>query len=173
MIIKQLRDEDFTNYRLPSMVVGFPSCTFKCEKECGCKGMCQNSELAISPEIEITPKAIVDRYMSNPISKAMVCGGLEPFDSFDDLIHLLAEFRSVTNDPFIIYTGYTKDELKYMTYYTFWSHGKVEWSYLEQLQKFSNIIIKFGRYIPNQELHYDEVLGISLASSNQYAEKIS
>ena len=47
MIIKELRDEDFTNYKLPSMVVGFPSCTFKCEKECpGCKGMCQNSSLA-------------------------------------------------------------------------------------------------------------------------------
>ena len=61
MIIKQLRDEDFTNYHLPSMVVGFPSCTFKCEKECGCKGMCQNSELATSPSINITYDEIIKK----------------------------------------------------------------------------------------------------------------
>lgn len=29
------------------------------------------------------------------------------------------------------------------------------------------------RYIPNQEKHYDEVLGIYLASDNQYAEKLN
>ena len=39
--------------------------------------------------------------------------------------------------------------------------------------KWENIIIKFGRYIPNQEKHYDDVLGIELASDNQYAEVIS
>ena len=38
---------------------------------------------------------------------------------------------------------------------------------------FPNIIIKFGRFIPNQEGHYDEVLGINLASKNQFGEKIS
>ena len=37
----------------------------------------------------------------------------------------------------------------------------------------NNIIIKFGRFIPNQQSHYDAVLGIKLASSNQYAERIS
>ena len=37
---------------------------------------------------------------------------------------------------------------------------------------FKNIIIKFGRYVPNQKEHYDEILGINLASSNQYAEVI-
>lgn len=173
MIIKQLKDEDFTNYRLPSMVVGFPSCTFKCEKECGCRGMCQNSELAKSEEFELTPKDIVDRYMSNPITKAMVCGGLEPLDSFQDLYRLLCEFRSATTDDFVIYTGYTKDELKYMSYINHYSFGKIEYSYLERLMKFPNVIIKYGRYVPNQTPHYDEILGISLASDNQYAEKIS
>lgn len=39
--------------------------------------------------------------------------------------------------------------------------------------KWKNIIVKFGRFIPNQHPHYDEVLGINLASDNQYAEKIS
>ena len=169
MIIKELRDEDFTNYKLPSMIIGFPSCTFKCEKECpGCKGMCQNSELVKAPDIEISAKAIVDRYMSNPITKAMVCGGLEPFDSWEDLFNLLTEFRFRCNDDFIIYSGYTKSELEEMKFPE-WSNA----SYIFRLKMFSNIIIKYGRYIPNQESHYDEILGINLASSNQYAEKIS
>ena len=33
MIIKQLIDEDFVNYKVPSMFIAFPRCTFKCEKE--------------------------------------------------------------------------------------------------------------------------------------------
>ena len=37
----------------------------------------------------------------------------------------------------------------------------------------SNIVIKYGRYIPGQTPHYDEVLGVKLASDNQYAERIS
>ena len=36
-----------------------------------------------------------------------------------------------------------------------------------------NIIIKYGRFIPDQQPHYDEILGVNLASSNQGAEKIS
>ena len=38
---------------------------------------------------------------------------------------------------------------------------------------FRNIIVKFGRFIPDQESHYDEVLGVNLASNNQYAKKLS
>ena len=173
MIIKGLRDEDFLQYKLPSMFIAFPSCTFKCEKECNCKGMCQNSTLAKAPSIELSAKDIIDRYNTNPISKALVLGGLEPFDSFQAVLELLAEYRKVTNEPFIIYTGYRKDEIKSMTYCTHWSHGKVEYSYLEQLMHYPNIILKFGRYVPNQTPHYDEVLGVELASDNQYAEKIS
>ena len=44
---------------------------------------------------------------------------------------------------------------------------------INNLKQFPNIIIKFGRFIPNQQSHYDEVLGINLASDNQYAKKIS
>ena len=45
--------------------------------------------------------------------------------------------------------------------------------YIDKLKAFPNIIVKFGRYIPNHEKHFDEVLGIYLASDNQYAERIS
>ena len=33
------------------------------------------------------------------------------------------------------------------------------------------VIVKFGRFRPNQEKHYDEVLGVYLISDNQYAKE--
>ena len=32
--------------------------------------------------------------------------------------------------------------------------------------------MKFGRYIPNKKKHYDPVLGVYLASNNQFGEKL-
>ena len=84
--------------------------------------------------------------------------GLEPFDSWNDLIKLVDCLRRSTNDDIVIYTGYNKEEII----------NKVC-----LLSNYKNIIIKYGRYITNQEKHYDEVLGVYLASSNQYAERIS
>ena len=156
--IKQLLDEDFVNYKKPSMFVGFPSCTWKCEKECGQK-MCQNKELALSPDIEVPYETIVNRYMQNPITKAVVMGGLEPFDNWEDLVNLIHEFRKHTQDFIVIYSGFFLSEI----------NDKVE--YLRQ--NYDNIIIKFGRFVPNKEPYYDEVLGIKLVSPNQYAERIS
>ena len=158
MIVKEIRDEDFTSYKKPSMVIGFPSCTFKCERECGCRGMCQNTTLATAPDINISFDKIVDRYLSNPITKAIIMAGLEPLDSWDDLRELITQFRLKTTDDLILYTGYNKEEIQDM----------VDW-----LGQFANIIIKFGRFIPNQQPHYDEVLGVKLASDNQSAERIS
>ena len=79
MIIKGLLDEDFVNYCKPSMVLFFPHCTFKCEKDCG-QRVCQNGTLANSPNITIDDNKVCARYLSNPITKAIVCGGLEPMD---------------------------------------------------------------------------------------------
>ena len=157
MVIKQLLDEDFVNYKKPSMFVGFPSCTWKCDRECG-KKVCQNGTLATTPNIEIEVKTIVDRYINNPITKAVVFGGLEPMDSFGDVIELISQFRQVAQDDIVIYTGYYKEEIK---------------DYIKAISVFPNIVVKFGRYICNQEKHYDEVLGVYLASSNQRGEKIS
>ena len=158
MRIKGLVEEDFVNYKKPSMFIIFPYCTFKCDKEAGCT-VCQNSALANEPVIEITPIEIVSRYVKNPITKAVVFGGLEPFDSIW-LLRLIIEFRKYTNDEIVIYTGYTEEELE-------------EDGILTAIKKYDNIIIKFGRFIPNQEKHYDELLGVELASSNQYARRIS
>lgn len=157
MNIKQLIDEDFTNYKKPSMFIGFPKCNFKCEKECGLR-VCQNGILATSPMMDVDLQSIVDRYIKNDITKAIVVGGLEPFDSFNDLLNLIIEVRNYVEDDIVVYTGYYKEEIIDM---------------IETLKCFKNIVVKFGRYIPNQQPHYDEVLGVNLASDNQYAEKIS
>ena len=157
MLIKGILEEDFVNYKKPSMFISFSSCTWKCEKECGRK-VCQNGTLATTPNINIGVKTIVNKYINNPITKSIVCGGLEPFDTFDDLLRLIAYLRVSTDDDIVIYTGYYKEEIA----------DKVA-----LLSKYKNIVIKYGRYIPNQEKHYDEVLGVYLASPNQYAEKIS
>ena len=139
------------------MLIGMPYCTFKCDKECG-QQVCQNSALATTPNIEINPMDLIARYENNNLTQAVVFGGLESFDSWADLYNFIFLFRSVSDDDIVIYTGYTKCEIV----------DKVK-----QLEQFPNIIIKFGRYIPNQQPHYDEVLGVDLASDNQYAERIS
>ena len=159
MIVKEIRDEDFTSYKKPSMVIGFPSCTFKCERECGCKGMCHNSSLATAPDIEISIENIVNRYLQNPITKAIIFGGLEPMDSWSNMVNLIDEFRKYTEDDIVVYTGYKMDEICKKTY---WLGNK-----------YKNIIFKLGRFIPNQQSRYDEILGINLASNNQYAVRIS
>lgn len=159
MRIKGLVDEDFVNYKKPSMFIIFPYCTFKCEKEAKVH-CCQNSELACSPIIEISTENIIERYISNKITKSIVCGGLEPMDSFDDLSQLLYSFRDKSEDDFVIYTGYTKQECE--------QNG-----WISVLSKVPNVIIKFGRYIPNSTSHYDDILGINLNSEGQFAERVS
>lgn len=158
MIIKGIIDEDFINYKKPSMVIEFPYCSFKCDKECG-QQVCQNSSLVKAENIDINPIQLVHRYLTNPITKAIVCQGLEPFDSFEDLLEIIQELRHnyLNNDDVVIYTGYIKEEVQ---------------TQINELSKFNNIIIKFGRFIPNQSSHFDETLGVQLASPNQYAERL-
>lgn len=157
MLIKQLIDEDFVNYKKASMVIGFPRCSFKCDKECG-QPVCQNGALANSPDISISIDRLVERYINNPITEAIVYQGLEPLDTWENVLELTDAFRQQTNDDIVIYTGYTKCEIR----------DKVE-----ELKKYKNIVMKYGRYVPNEKTHYDKVLGVDLASDNQYAEKIS
>lgn len=159
MKIKGIKDEDFVNYRKCSMFIIFPYCTFKCDKESGCN-LCQNSHLAQEPTIETTVDYILRRYKDNPLTSAIVCGGLEPFDTPGDLFELIDTAREWCgiNDDIVIYTGYTEEELQSNPHFKY-------------ITEYPNIIIKFGRFIPNEEPHYDEVLGVKLASNNQYARR--
>ena len=157
MLLKGIIDCDTINYKKLSMVLEFPYCNFKCDRECG-KQVCQNSKLASAPNIEVDSANLITRYINNPITQAICCQGLEPFDSFKDLYMFITLFRSVSNNDVVIYTGYEKKEIEHK---------------IDMLRIFPNIIIKFGRYIPNQQSHYDDILGVKLASDNQYAERIS
>ena len=154
MKLKGLVDYDICNYKEPSMFLIFPYCTFKCDKECG-EPVCQNSALAREPIIEIETIEVVQRYLNNSLTHAVVCGGLEPFDSWEELKYFTALFRFYSEDPIIIYTGYTEQELT---------------EPINFLQEIDNVIVKFGRFIPNSPHIYDAVLGVELASNNQYAK---
>ena len=157
MLVKDIIDNDIVNYKDISMFIIFPYCTtFKCGKE-----LCQNSKVALMPNIDISIDSIIERYISNPISKAIVCGGLEPFDSWNDLYQLVTNFRDNNiKDVIVIYTGYTAEEIN-------------DKGYIDILKKYPNIIIKFGRFVPNQLHYYDDLLGVELTSSNQYSMRIS
>lgn len=157
MILKGVVDEDFVNYRKPSMFIAFPNCTFKCEKESGVR-CCQNGALANAANITISINDLVSRYKNNKITEAIVLGGLEPLDSLYDLEKLIQSFRDVTNDDIVIYTGYTEKE------------AAVPLT-LIGLYRYENIIVKYGRFVPDSQQVYDEVLGVNLASSNQYAKR--
>ena len=159
MKIKGLNEYDIINYKEPSMFIIFPSCTFKCDKECG-QNVCQNSALAKEPIINITDRSIINRYLSNPLTHALVCGGLEPFDNFEELKLFIHNFRLYSLDPIIIYTGYKEDEIEDLV------------ALLKEENLRGVLIIKFGRFIPNSPHIFDEVLGVELASNNQYAKVI-
>ena len=182
MKLKGVIDEDFLNYKKIAMTLEFPYCSFKCDKECG-QQVCQNSELAAAPSIEVDIDNLIVSYLHNPLTDAVVCQGLEPFDSWEDLYTFIDTFRKSCKHDIVIYTGYTKEELKManVTIYQFAKNREgtplvripTIHSPLTILKNYDNIIIKYGRYIPNQPSRYDSVLGVTLASDNQYAERIS
>lgn len=133
-------------------------CDWKCCIEAGLDiSVCQNQSLVNSPTKDIDNNFIYDLYINDPITRAVVIGGLEPMLQIDEVVDLIGTFRrNGCNDPFVIYTGYNADEIR---------------SSLDRLRD-KRVIVKYGRYVPGQKPHYDEVLGINLASDNQYAEKL-
>ena len=155
LTLKGVLDYDCTNYKEPVLTLEFPFCDFKCDR-LNCCDICQNLPLADEPNINISYESIWKMYSENPLTKAICCQGLEPFDSQPQLLDFIEYIRygCQCNDPIVIYTGYEKWEL----------------NCLDLLKDYGNIIIKYGRFIMNQDPHYDEVLGVKLASNNQYAE---
>ena len=78
---------------------------------------------------------------------------------FEDIISFVKYFREHgCDDDIVIYTGYYENEIK---------------DKIDILKQYKNIVVKFGRYIPNDTEHYDSVLGINLANKEQYGKKIS
>lgn len=161
MRVKTIVDEDFVNYKKPAMFIGTISCGGKCCIEAGIPlSVCQNDGWRSCAPVVLSDREICMRYLNNPLTSAVVIGGLEPFEQTNELYKLLWMLREVfhCSDDVVIYTGYTEDEIT---------------EEVKRLSEFENIIIKFGRFRPNQTPHHDEILGIDLVSDNQYAVKIS
>lgn len=161
MRIKDVMDECFQDYKKTSMLISVAGCDWKCCKEADIPiGVCQNSDLAKQKDIEISANELIERYLKNPISKAIIFAGLEPMLQFDEITAFINALRYKYNchDDVVIYTGYYPEEVAFEIKY---------------LSTFENIIVKFGRYIPNRPNRYDDVLGVELISDNQYAVKIN
>lgn len=131
--------------------------------KCG-KEICQNTTLREAPDICANTEMLVEAYVENPIANAIVFGGLDPMDTPKQAYQLVRDFRKLTEDDIVIYTGFTKEEIL--------SIANLR-KYYEKILQYKNIYFKFGRYIPGQEPHLDNVLGVKLASDNQYGEQVS
>lgn len=159
MRVKNIVSDDFVNYKKPSMFVSTCFCNWKCCLENGMEiSVCQNSPLANMPVVDISNEEMISVYDKSIFHSSVVFGGLEPFEQFAELYSFICDFRKKHNDDIVIYTGFNKEEIS---------------ACIDRLKEFNNIIIKFGRYIPNSEKRFDNILGVTLASLNQYAEKIS
>ena len=158
--VKSIVDETFQDYKKASMFISFPKCDFKCFRDLGLPPYgCQNFNIINMKNIELKISSIFQRYIKNQITESIVLGGLEPFLSFDEVYNLISYFRlNDCNDDFVIYSGYYPDEIE---------------NEINNLKKFKNIIVKFGRYIPNANSKYDEILGVTLVSDNQFSIKIN
>lgn len=154
MRVKAIKDEDFVNYKLPCMYIATCFCDWKCCREANIsKSVCQNNGVASLPTIDISAESIFRRYINNPITESVCIAGLEPMYQFKEMVEVIKYFREHgCNDKFVIYTGYDAKEIT---------------DQIEVLRKLKNVVIKLGRYIPGHEPHYDEVLGVKLASNNQ------
>lgn len=174
MRIRAIKPDDFTNYHDPegwsSLFVGMGACDWKC---CIAAGIpietCQNSELARAPIVEVDATDLLRRYALE--SGSVVVGGLEPFNDMGSLKELATAYRNFVDyidsektelDKFVVYTGYNPDEV------------------IDSVEEIYNIvktrltfIVKFGRFVPGHKPHADKVLGVDLASDNQYARVIT
>lgn len=155
MLVTNIKEDDIVNYKKISMFVGMPYCSGKCWKELGLDcSICQNHKLHETKPIEISVKDLILRFDSCLLANSIVFGGLEPLDSYDDLLEFIKEFRKEHDDDIVIYTGYKEEEIE---------------DKIKELSVYKDIIIKVGRYIPNRKWRYDPILSVILASDNQYA----
>lgn len=175
MKLINLIEEDFTNYKKPGMFLGFPFCSGKCNPK-DALPICQNQQLHCAKLIDISAEEIITHYYNNPIPRCLIFGGLEPFDTFDDMVEVIdalhncdsflpygikktntGGYDTVHDSEVIIYTGYYPWEIEKQLYK------------LAEHDPYENILIKFGRYLPSYKPHHDRNLGVDLASDNQFS----
>lgn len=149
--VKEIKDT-FNDYKKSSIYICGTICNLDCKH-------CFNKDLRNKENVTIETKTFIKKYiLNNNIKESIVMSGLNWFDEFDNLLEFVAVFRNYSDIDIVIYTGNTECEL---------------YDKLKFLKQFPNIIVKFGRYMANSESIYDDILGVTLASNNQYAVKIS
>jgi len=157
--VKSIIHENFQDYKKSSMFISAISCDWKCLKEKDLDiSICHNSDVFNFETKSIDNLSIIDDYLNNKITSAIIFGGLEPMLQFEEIFEFIKTFREYSDDDIVIYTGYYPQEIL----------PKVN-----AFKQFKNIIVKFGRYKPNKPNRYDKTLGITLSSDNQFAKKIS
>lgn len=153
-----ISDEVFQDYRKVSMFISCIQCDGKCWRELNLPPeTCQNHNMNSTDWKEYRVQDIIGRYRKNELTQAIIFGGLEPMLQFPEILKFIKELRKVCEDDIVIYTGYRKDEIT---------------PQIDLLSEYNNIIIKFGRYNPSIPSRFDETLGVTLISGNQYAERI-
>lgn len=156
--------ETFVDYKKQGILIGFPTCDGKCWKDIGMDtSICQNEALK-KEAIEISLDNLfnkIEEYILSGFAKAVILAGLEPFEDTKNVLNIINFVQKISSETdIVIYTGFNKNEIE------------KELELIKSISK-NRIIIKFGRFIPNSESVYDEVLGVTLASKNQYAEQIN
>ena len=156
-------DYDIVNYKEPSMFLIFTACkNFKCEKENN--EDCPNGSLKDMKKVEVSAESVFQRYDKQKLTRAIVCGGLDPFDTPEDLIELVKTLQEHGfSDDLVVYTGYNIGESE---------NEDILYSLYKEKPCF-DLVVKFGRYLKKLNCSiYCEELGINLASSNQFAIKL-
>lgn len=145
--------EVFQDYKKPALMVCTAHCDFKCCKDAG-YDVCHNMKVAKQRGVFLPFARLLNMVNKSTLTDAVLFGGLEPFLQADELVQCIEYLRAhgMTKD-IVIYTGYDRSELDQKT--------------LLRLSC-SQVIVKFGRYVPNSSPVFDPILGIILASDNQY-----
>lgn len=163
MLLLDLKLDNVTDYCKPSILLVFPFCKGKCK---GCHNA-QLQKLSASEYKTISPSDVIDMYNKNEMQKAIVMAGLEPLDSIIDVEFLIHSAVANANRDidFVIYTGYTEEELV---------DNEYENKLLSAFNKFpqdykGKLIIKVGRFDEEQRVndYHSKILGVNLATSNQ------
>lgn len=150
--------EVFQDYKKSALLLCCVSCDWKCCREAGISNeVCQNHRIASQREVTIPFDSVLNK-VSRSFTDAIIFGGLEPLLQIEEVCGLIEYLRehNVKKD-ILIYTGYYLEE--------------IDKSVIERLKK-HHVIFKCGRYIPNRPQKFDKILGITLASDNQYGVQL-
>lgn len=146
--------EVFQDYKKSALLFSTCYCDWKCCHEAGVDiDICQNQKVSQQREVTLPFESILKK-VNQSFTDAVIFGGLEPILQADEVVQCIEYLRKhgVKKD-IVVYTGYYLEEIDPETL-----------AYLA----LNDCILKCGRFIPDRKPKFDAVLGITLASDNQY-----